>query len=155
MRKKIFILLVIIIIAICLIKDKDELRVRIIPNDNSKISLEIKEKVKDEVILFLSMTYDETYNVYIENIENDLIEFNKTIKKYNAQAELVMHKFINKTSEGKYIKDEKVLTFLVKIDSASGDNWWGIVYPKFLDIESSDTIVYESYIIKKIKEWFS
>ena len=90
---------------------------------------------------------------FIQNINSSINEFNDMVESYNAKGELVNHQFYLKEYNGKVIKDEEVLTFLVKIDNAVGDNWWGVIFPEFLEINSTDTSSVKSYFYEKIKKW--
>lgn len=156
MLKKILILCGFLLIIICLISnDKEELRVRIIPKSNDETSLIIKEEVKEIVIIFLKETYDSVYNKFLEEIRLNINSLNEKLSYYNAKASLENVSYYNKKIDGKLIKDNEVYSLLVEIEEALGDNWWGVIYPRFLEIESSDKVEYESYFIKKIKEWFN
>ena len=70
MRKIIiFILMILFIVAVFIDMDGEpEIRVRIVPNSDSKRDLAIKEKVKDITICYLKQAYDSDYYVFIDNI---------------------------------------------------------------------------------------
>lgn len=155
MRKIIisFILVLTIIFFLFSNSKNDEIRVRIIPHNNEEESLVIKEKVKELAIEFLALNYEQSFNEYKENISDNIESFNEALIEFNAKAYLKYHTFTNKSYNGISLKDETVLTFLVLIGESNGDNWWGVVYPKFLNISSTNKVEYKSYIIKKIKEW--
>lgn len=131
---------------------KDEIRVRVVPSSNEKNDLVVKEEVMKITINYLEDKYDENMNRFISNIKDSIEEFNKLVSSYNAKGELIKHKFIQKEYDGVALKDETVLTFLVLIDKAKGDNWWGIIYPQFLEVESSDVISVKSYFYEKYKK---
>ena len=152
--KKIIILLILILLLIFTFNDKEtsQIRVRIIPKDNSLESLEIKEEVKEITINFLKENYNDDFNKYKESISNNLHIFNKKVEKYEAKAEFKYHTFYDKSYNDNSVKNETVLTFLVKINEASGDNWWGVIYPEFLDLNSSETLEYKSFIWEWIKK---
>lgn len=155
MRKR-FIIFIILILSLLLIirllDNEQELRVRIIPNSNSEEDIQIKEEVKEKVILFLEENYSNYYNTYVENINDNLDVFNTKLEAYNAYGELTYHLFNNKIYNNEYIKDEEVLTFVVRIGNNEGDNWWGVIYPEFLELESTDKVTYKSYIYELIKK---
>ena len=135
MRKALMIIIIVLgfIALIKAIKPSEEMRVRVIPNSNSKIDLEIKEEVKEITITYLEKQYDKSMTKFIQNINSSINEFNDMVESYNAKGE--------------------VLTFLVKIDNAVGDNWWGVIFPEFLEINSTDTSSVKSYFYEKIKKW--
>lgn len=155
MRKALMIIIIVLgfIALIKAIKPSEEMRVRVIPNSNSKIDLEIKEEVKEITITYLEKQYDKSMTKFIQNINSSINEFNDMVESYNAKGELVNHQFYLKEYNGNAIKDEEVLTFLVKIDNAVGDNWWGVIFPEFLEINSTDTSSVKSYFYEKIKKW--
>ena len=53
------------------------------------------------------------------------------------------------------VKDDTTLTFLVKIGDALGDNWWGVIYPEFLEVSSSEEVIYRSFIKEMIDKVFN
>ncbi len=156
MRRRFLICLILLLCSFLVIKTlykEDELRVRIIPNSNDNNDLIIKDEVKEITILFLKENYYNDYNMYINNINKNLEVFNIKLKSYNAYGELTYHQFNNKVYNNKYIKDEEVLTFVVRIGDNNGDNWWGVIYPEFLQLESTDKVIYKSYIYEFIKKY--
>lgn len=155
MRKRFIILLILILsifLIIRLLNNEEELRVRVIPNSNNEEDAQIKEEVIEIVIMFLEENYSNSYNTYIENINNNLDAFNTKLEAYNAYGQLTYHQFNNKIYNNSYIKDEEVLTFIVRIGDYAGDNWWGVIYPEFLELDSSEKVTYKSYIYEFIKK---
>ena len=150
----IFIIFLIGLLMFFISNNSKQIRVRIIPNDNEEQSLVVKALVKEKVVIYLDECYSKSYEGFIENINASLLEFNELLEEYDAIASLEKHNFSNKTYNGNVIKDTSTLTFLVKIGNHQGDNWWGVVYPKFLEIESTEEVEYKSYIVEKFKEWF-
>lgn len=155
-RKMIFfcsvvILLILICINIC--DTSSQIRVRIIPSSNKTEDIQIKNEIRNLTIKYLQDNYDNIYNLYVQNIETSIDGFQDILKKYNAKAYFKYHTFYDKTYNDTSVKNECVLTFVVEIEEARGDNWWGIIYPKFLEIESTDTISYESFFVNKVKQW--
>lgn len=155
MRKALIIIIITLgfIALIKAINPSEEMRVRIIPNSNSEIDLKIKEEVKSITVTYLEKQYDKSMTKFIQNIKSTINEFNDLVESYNAKGELVNHQFYQKEYKGKAIKDEEVLTFLVEIDNASGDNWWGVIFPEFLEINSTDSSSVKSYFYEKLKKW--
>lgn len=151
--KKLVPVIIIILLLICLLKPskEEDIRVRIIPNSNSETDLIIKEKVKGEVIDFLTLNYDEDRERFIKNINFNITTITSDLesKDINAKISLQKHNFYNKTYNGSSVKNEEVLTFLVVIDEGKGDNWWGSIYPNFLEMNSSEVVEYRS-LLKEI-----
>lgn len=145
--KKLMILIV-FIIAVIIFNNKDnEIRVRIIANSNNKEDIEIKEKIKLEVIEFLD-SIDGDITDYINNNINDLeTELNK-IEKCSVTFE--NHIFMNKAYNDISIDNGEYLTLLIKINEAKGDNWWTTLYP-INDLDPT-TIKYKSWILERVNE---
>ena len=58
--RKILLMIVIIIFLVCIFYDEqEEIRVRIVPNSDSKEDLEIKEIVKNITVCYLMEAYEE------------------------------------------------------------------------------------------------
>lgn len=142
-----------LIVAFFLKSPGEELRVRVIPNSNSQEDLLIKEEIKLLAIEYLEENYDESLAKYINNINKNIEDFSNLLNStYNRiSVSLEKHKFFNKTYNGSSLKNEEVLTFLVIINEGKGDNWWGSIYPKFLEMSSSEVTQYKSLIIELIK----
>ena len=157
--------LVILLMIVCLIvlvnnieNVEEEIRVRIVPNNNSEQSKLEKQKVKDIVVCFLKEAYDKSYEIYIKNIEKGLYCLEDVIKN-KIEDDVVItfgnHTLYNKTYNNTVLKNTSELTLLIMIGNGNGDNWWGTVYPDFLLINSSDVVEYESIFVnfyKKIRE---
>ncbi len=156
MKKTVIVIIILIFLVAFFLKEpaSKEIRTRIIPNSNSEIDLKEKEEVKEIVIKFLKENYNKDKEKYINNINKNVSKLKNETKKINenVKVELVNHNFYNKTYNGNSVKNEKVLTLLVTINEGKGDNWWGSIYPEFLEVKSDEVIEYESYILKKIKE---
>ena len=152
MRKALMIIIIVLgfIALIKAIKPSEEMRVRVIPNSNSKVDLEIKEEVKEITITYLEKQYDKSMTKFIQNINSSINELNDMVESYNAKGELVNHQFYLKEYNGNAIKDEEVLTFLVKIDNAVGDNWWCVLFPPLClmdeEEEQMEDVEYKSFI---------
>ncbi|MGM9972351.1 MAG: stage II sporulation protein R [Anaeroplasmataceae bacterium] len=154
MKKYMFLLVSILLLVLIVIKinnDNEEIRVRIIPNSNTLEDLKQKEDVKLEIKSYLLTVYDKDRETMINNINNSISELNSDLKeKYNEiSVTLENHNFYNKEYNGNVIKNESVLTLLVKIGDYKGDNWWGSIYPTLLDVESTQEVEYKS-ILKEI-----
>lgn len=158
MRKIFVTIFVILICVFCIGKvfaNDDEIRVRVIPNSNTESDLYIKKEVQTLTVCFLKECYSSNYEDFKDNINDSLDKFNIKLEKYNAISSLENHTFYSKSYNGSSVKDETTLTLLVKIGEAQGDNWWGVVYPEFLEISSSDEIIYRSFIKELIDKVFN
>jgi hypothetical protein len=154
--RKFLLIVVIIIFILSLVKTekKEEIRVRIIPNSNSKEDITIKNEVKNAVSYYLYSIYDESFEVYKENISESVNGLKRVIEKEfcSCDVEFDYHTLYNKTYNGNKVKDEETLVLLIVLENGKGDNWWGTVYPNYLSISSSDEYKYESLFINLINK---
>ena len=136
------------------ISKDDEIRVRVIPNSNEEYDILLKEKVKDCVILYLKEAYSEEYEQFVYNVKKTMMDFNRIL---NEKFEIVCtitfdnHTLYNKTYNGSAVMNKETLLFCVVIGEGKGSNWWGTVYPEFLNISSSNEFEYESLIVNLFK----
>lgn len=159
MRKILLIIIVIACLSVFFLQDKkqEEIRVRIIPNSNNAEDLKVKEEVKDVVLCYLNMVYDESYEQCKSNITKTTKDLEKSIKQEITDVDVSFgkHTLYNKTYNDNAIKNTETYTLYVVIGSGKGDNWWGSIYPKFLSVNGDTEIQYESLlanVVKKIKE---
>lgn len=127
-----------------------EIRVRIIPNSNETSDLIVKEKAKDYVVFYLKEAFNSDYNIFIDNINKTKNQFEILLEKVLATDCTINfgnHTLYNKTYNNSAIKNEDALVLYVIIGKGKGSNWWGTVYPNFLEISSSEEIKYESLIV--------
>ncbi len=150
-KKRKYLIIIFIIIALFFVfinkeTSNSEIRVRVVPASNEECDLKIKEEVVLIVRDFLYENYNENKNKYINNINLSLNEFKNDLnEKYNAKVSFSNSTLYNKTYNDKELKNEETLLFLVVIEEGQGDNWWGSIYPKFLEIESIDEVKHKSY----------
>ena len=163
MKKKIFlVLLIIIIINIFKITNQNtyipssSIRLRVIPNSNDPIDINIKEQVK---------TYLEN-NIYTLTKDIDNIEEARTIiknnipaiknnidtvfldNKYNLPYDINygLNYFPEKEYKKKTYKEGYYESLVISIGEANGDNWWCVLFPNYCLIDVNKETEYRSYI---------
>ncbi|MDE6660870.1 MAG: stage II sporulation protein R [Anaeroplasmataceae bacterium] len=151
----------IIILCIVLVftrsHEEKEIRVRIIPNSDEVSDLKVKETAKDITVCYLKEAYDREYNTYLKNLKQTLTLFESALEKElkeDVEVELGNHTLYNKTYNNNAVENKNAMTLYVIIGEGKGSNWWGTVYPEFLEVNSSEEVKYESLILsifKKIK----
>lgn len=159
MRKLLFGIIIIIFIF-CLLNNSEEdkeIRVRIIPNSDSRNDLLAKEDIKNAVICYLEMIYDKSYDKYLENINDTYNDLEKKLDSLFGEVSVSFskHTLYNKTYNNNAIKNEEAYTLYIVIGNGNGSNWWGSVYPRFLSVNSSEVLEYKSLfydLISKLKE---
>ena len=94
--------------------------------------------------------YDESYSVYLDNLNKTIPAFKDAIEnelRKDVEIHLGNHTLYNKTYNNNAVKNTNEMTLYVVIGEGKGDNWWGTVYPEFLEVSSSEEVKYESLIL--------
>lgn len=159
MRKLIIVILVIacLVIGLQQLNREKEIRVRIIPNSDTSSDLEIKEKAKDITVCYLKEAYDKDYDVYLDNLSKTKKSFELLLEKElheDVKIQLGNHTLYNKTYNNSAVENTSEMTMYIVLGEGKGSNWWGTIYPEFLEVNSSEEVRYESLILsifKKIK----
>lgn len=136
-------------------QEKKEIRVRVIPNSNTKEDLEIKETAKTITICYLKEAYNQEYSVYLSNLKSTISTFEAALKKelnQKVEVQLGNHTLYNKTYNNSAVKNTNEMTLYIILGEGKGDNWWGTVYPEFLEVNSSEEVKYESLILSIFKK---
>ncbi len=152
MRKIILGILIISFITVVFLNfnQEKEIRVRVIPSSDNSYDLKVKEKAKDITICYLKEASSDSYDTYLKNIQLTLNAFELVLEKElkeDVTVELSNHTLYNKTYNNSAVKNTEQMTLYVVIGEGNGSNWWGTVYPEFLEVNGSDEIKYESLIL--------
>lgn len=132
------------------LQEEPEIRVRIIPNSDEQKDLEVKENAKAITICYLKEAFDKDYDTYLNNLKKTIPFFEKALEqelKENVEIELGNHTLYNKTYNNSAVKNTNEMTLYIIIGEGKGSNWWGTVYPEFLEVNSSEEVKYESLIL--------
>lgn len=146
----------------------DYLRIHIRANSNLQIDQNVKYKVKDEVVGFLTPLIANCKN--LTDVEN-MVEKNKTniesvcnkvLKQngflYTATAK-IKQEFFPTRAYGEYVLESDFYDALViELGSGSGDNWWCVVYPPLCFLNAKEingtNLKYKSKIYELINKFF-
>ena len=158
MKKTIFVILIIIISIFVYVNvnaeviiPNDAIRVRVVPNSNSVIDQNMKEKVKNYVSNYMTLKLDKVMDVNeARNIINDSIdELNQDIEKMFQDNGYDMDFTINfgenhfpdKAYKGVIYNEGDYESLVVYIGEARGDNWWCVLFPPLclLEADENDT----------------
>lgn len=151
MKKIIIIVSILIIIFFIAFKNENkEIRVRVIPQDNSEEQYEIKQDVVNDLCGILSLIIDDemSYKERDSAIQANLDNIKVCLEKYDCEIIYDYYNFPVKAYNGNVIEETRCKTLLVLIGKAEGDNWWGSIYPNLLGMNSEETITYRSYILE-------
>ena len=128
---------------------QDAIRIRIVPNSNSKYDQQIKIKVKDKLKISLYDLLKNTKNSNqakkviknnLDNIENDIknvLQKENYNKKYNVN--FGNNYFPEKEYKGVKYKEGYYESLLVTLGEGKGDNWWCVLFPPLCLIEAEES----------------
>ena len=174
MKKIILIITLVITILIYNINKENEIiipdtaiRLRVIPNSNSALDQNMKQKVKTYLeqntytLLKDEKDINEARNKIKENIPEIEDNIFQIFKDNNYQMNYTVNYGYNYFPEKEYrgIKYNKGYyeSIVISIGDAKGDNWWCVLYPNLClaDLEKTNDIEYKSWIIETIKKYFN
>ena len=172
MKRKIFIILLLLII-INVYKTNEQnifipdssIRLRVIPNSNSALDINIKEQVKtyleSDIYSLTKDTEDieEARIIISNNLPNIETNINDIFKnnKYNLPYEVNFgdNYFPEKTYKGATYKEGYYESLVISIGEAKGDNWWCVLFPNFCLVDTEeDNNEYKSYFKELIHKIF-
>ena len=174
--KKIILIILIIIISIFLYINvnaevfipNSAIRVRVVPNSNSVIDQNMKNKVKNYVSNYMSIKLNDVTDVdkAREIINNSTDELDENIRKIfrdnnydmNYKINYGSNHFPNKVYKGVIYNEGDYESLVVYIGEAKGDNWWCVLFPPLclLEADESDTgeVEYRSFVRDMINKIF-
>ncbi|MBQ2872900.1 MAG: stage II sporulation protein R [Bacilli bacterium] len=162
MKRKIFLLVLgLILIAIYSVSETElsipdsSIRLRVIPNSNNSMDINIKEQVKDyletDVYTLLKETndIDSARNIINNNIPKIETNIDNIFKdnNYNIPYEVNFgyNYFPEKTFAGENYQEGYYESLVIYIGDAKGDNWWCVLFPNFCLVDTEKDTEYKSY----------
>lgn len=172
--KKIIIILTLITVLLIYNEVKDDsiiipntaIRLRVIPNSNSSIDQNIKNKVKEHLeknmyeILRGEEDINEARKLINENIPSLKENINQIFKEnqYNINYDINYgyNYFPEKEYRGIKYQEGYYESIVISIGKAEGDNWWCVLFPNLclIDLESTDNREYKSWVIETLNNIF-
>lgn len=174
--KKIIFLIIIIILSLILyinvnadiVIPDDAIRVRVVPNSNSVVDQNMKDKVKNYVSNYMGMKLNgiEDVDVAREVISNSLDELNSDIsdmfKKYDYDLDFFIsygnNYFPDKVYRGIVYNAGEYESLVIYIGNSLGDNWWCVLFPPLCLLEAdeneSDDVEYKSLVLDWLEKIF-
>ena len=147
----------------------DYLRIHIRANSNSQTDQEVKYKIKEKFIEYLTpkvafcntkndvVVLLQTEKLNLENLANDVLSQNGF--DYTSNVKITSELFPTRTYEGYTLESGIYDAVVVELGSAQGNNWWCVIYPPLCFTEyssqSSLSYVYKSKIWEIIKSFFN
>lgn len=169
---KLIIVLIIIVIALVFVNfdsinqnkpSEDFIRIHIRANSNSEYDQNLKHKVKEELIFFLtpllakSENKKEALSVIEYNLSNIQSKATETIKTssdadYCAKAKIVKEEFPARAYDDGLVLEKGVYeALIINLGKGKGDNWWCVAFPPLCFVPKNGTnIRYKSKILEII-----
>ncbi len=154
------------------IPEQDAIRLRILANSNENIDQRTKLTIRDEVNKMLYPhiagieSFQKAREVIYDMIEQINLKIGETLANLDIDTNFEVGygktSFPTKVYGGKVYQAGEYEALLVKLGNGSGENWWCVLFPPLclVDISVSgditvdeDEIIFDLYILKKIKEW--
>ena len=140
------------------------LRVHIRANSNSAEDQEVKYKVRDEVVKFLTpivaecATKEEAMEKIGANLDGAVKVADETLKKYGytygARASIRQEEFPTRVYENATLAAGVYDALILELGTGEGDNWWCVVYPPLCFGGGNCKVEYKSKIAEIIKKFF-
>ena len=143
-------------------------RVHIRANSNEFIDQDVKYKVKNEVVNYITPylincnSKDESIET-IERLLDDIeVVCNNCLKdngfSYTSKARVDKEKFPTRVYDNITLEAGVYDALIIELGSGEGDNWWCIVYPPLCFVNNNEigaqNIQYQSYLVEIIKKFF-
>lgn len=142
------------------------IRLRVIPNSNSSLDQNIKNKVKTylEQSTYTLIKDTDTRETAITKIEDNIPIIEENVQRIFYENNYTMDFTINyglnyfpeKEYRGLKYEEGYYNSLVISIGKAQGDNWWCVLFPNLclVDLEAKDDIQYKSWILEKINKIF-
>lgn len=142
----------------------DYLRIHVRANSNSQTDQDVKYKVKDEVVKFITpyaakCKDKQTAMEIISDICPDIEKVcNATLKRYGfdyaSKAQVRAEKFPTRVYGDLTLEEDIYDALIIELGEGSGDNWWCVIYPPLCFTSGSGDIEYRSAIYDIIRKFF-
>lgn len=171
--KKFYIGSIIVLIFIFLMNAKasnnlipnEAIRMRVIPNSNSKYDQEIKLKIKDYLqekmyqLLKNTRGIDEARNIINKNLKDIDYQIHSLLEKENYdkgyKIDFGQNYFPEKEYKGVTYEEGYYESIVVTLGSGEGDNWWCVLFPPLclIEAEESTDVEYKFFIQELIEKY--
>ena len=144
--------------------EADYLRVHIRANSNLIQDQNVKYKIKDQVVDYLTplfldcKTKQQAYYILQDNLANIERVADKVLVQegftYTCKAKLNNEYFPTRAYQELVLESGFYDALILELGEAKGDNWWCVVYPPLCFVEDQKNIEYKSKFIEIIKQIF-
>lgn len=140
----------------------NSIRVRVIPNSNSPLDINMKNKVKeylqDDILPLVgsSSSIEEARKIISNNLETVDMNINNIFLDNNYKEEYNINfgynYFPKKVFNSKEYPEGYYESLVVSIGDSNGDNWWCVMYPNICMIDKNKE--YKSYFKELLDKLF-
>lgn len=164
-------LLILIIVGATILpqnEDYDYLRLHIRANSNLAIDQNVKYRVKECVVEFLTPLFvdvkskDEAIEIVDSNKQNLKAICDKTLKEngfnYTSNIKVDNEYFPTRTYQNVTLESGYYDAVIIELGEAVGDNWWCVMYPPLCfvnNFENNTQIKYKSKILEWLESLFN
>lgn len=170
MKKKmflIFLILIAIVVGSLFLPNKEDydyLRIHIRANSNNVVDQNVKYKVKDAVVEYLTPYLCNVPSK--ENAINIINNLNKNVEKqcvrilkengfdYSVNVKIANEYFPARTYSNTTLDAGFYDAVIIELGEAVGDNWWCVMYPPLCFVNKNENTMQIKYK-SKIVEWFN
>lgn len=143
--------------------ETDYLRIHVRANSNSQTDQNIKYKVKDEVVRFITPYAAQCTDKEkaMEIISGILPEIEKVCDKvlrengftYQSRASVRAEEFPTRVYGDLTLENGLYDALIIELGSGKGDNWWCVIYPPLCFTSGSASVQYRSAIMDIINKF--
>ncbi len=144
--------------------ESEYLRIHVRANSNSDFDQQIKYKVKDEVVQFITpyvaecTTKERAMGIIggltdeIEDVCDEALA--RLGVSYTARAEVRREYFPTRVYDGATLEAGEYDALIIELGEGTGDNWWCVIYPPLCFTAASADVKYRSLIQDIIDKFF-
>lgn len=144
--------------------ENDYLRIHVRANSNSREDQDVKYKVKDEVVKFVTPYVAECTDkqkamevmggilAEIEGVCDRVLQENGF--SYTSRAGLREEQFPTRVYGDLTLENGIYDALIIELGTGTGDNWWCVIYPPLCFTSATADVEYRSAILDIIKKFF-
>ena len=145
--------------------ETEYLRIHVRANSNEQVDQQVKYKVKDEVVKFITPYAAECVNkqTAMKIISGILPEIesvcDRVLKEngfsYTSRAQVRAEQFPTRVYGDVTLESGIYDALIIELGSGTGDNWWCVIYPPLCFTSATQDVEYRSIIYDIIHKFFN
>lgn len=164
-----FVLIIIIATAVCVCAlpenqtENEYLRIHVRANSNADVDQQVKYKVKDEVVKFITpyaaeCTDKETAMKIISSITGEIEKVCDRVLRengfnYESKASVREEEFPTRVYGDLTLEAGLYDALIIELGTGKGDNWWCVIYPPLCFTSSATDVKYRSAILDIVRKF--